>query len=287
MKIESVGVIGGGIMGQGISQDLAQTGHKVILVDVSQEILDETKSKIKTNIRLLGLFKSAIEAFNVEEILHSIHFTTDIHSLQHVDFIIENVPEKLDVKKEVFKKLDCICPAGCIFASDTSAIPISRIASWVNRPEKIIGTHFMNPTPMTKMVEVIRGPDTSDDTIEVTKKLLTQMGKDFVIVGDSPGFVTNRVLMLTINEAIFLLEEEKVNAENIDKIFRSCFGHKMGPLETADLIGLDTVLDTLNILYEYLPDHKFAPCGLLKEMVDAGLYGRKSGKGFYQYPVDE
>jgi 3-hydroxybutyryl-CoA dehydrogenase len=170
-----------------------------------------------------------------------------------------------------------------VFAANTSAIPITRIASVTRRASKVLGIHFMNPVPMKTTVEVIRGYHTSDHTIDLAKTLLEQMGKKGIVVNDSPGFVTNRVLMLTINEAICLLQDRVATAEEIDTIFRDCFGHKMGPLETADLIGLDTILYSIEALYDSFNDSKYRPCPLLKKMVDAGLYGRKNSRGFYNY----
>jgi 3-hydroxybutyryl-CoA dehydrogenase len=202
-----------------------------------------------------------------------------------VGFVIENVTEKWEIKQKVYVQLDAICPKPCIFAANTSAIPITRLASVTRRAPKVIGMHFMNPVPLKPMVEVIRGVHTSDETVETAKNFLAQMGKECIIVNDSPGFVSNRVLMLAINEAIYLLQEQVASAEDVDRIFKTCFGHKMGPLETADLIGLDTVLYSIKVLYESFNDSKYRPCPLLKKMVDAGLYGQKSGQGFYTYPI--
>jgi 3-hydroxybutyryl-CoA dehydrogenase len=215
--------------------------------------------------------------------LKRIEFSTDYNRLKKAEYIIENVPEKWNIKKEVFTQVDRLCPPATIFASDTSAIPITRIASVTNRADKVIGVHFMNPVPLINFAEIIRGCHTSDETVEVTMILLKKMGKDFVVVHDSPGFVSNRILMLTINEAIFLVQEKVASVEEIDTIFKKSFGHKMGPLETADLIGLDTILNTIEVLYNCFNDRKYRPCPILKKMVNEGLYGRKSGQGFYKY----
>jgi len=196
---------------------------------------------------------------------------------------VENVVEKWDVKEDVYARIDAICPDRCVFAANTSAISITRIASATQRADKVVGMHFMNPVPMKKTVEVIRGYHSSDATMEIAQQFLTQMGKEGIVVNDSPGFVSNRVLMLTVNEAIFLVQDQVSSAQDIDQIFKSCFGHQMGPLETADLIGLDTILYSIEVLYESFNDSKYRPCPLLKKMVDAGLYGRKSGRGFYTY----
>ena len=186
-------------------------------------------------------------------------------------------------KKEVYAKLDAICPQDCVLAANTSTIPITRLASLTKRPSKVIGMHFMNPAPLKPVVEMIRGAHTSDDTLETAKRLLAQMGKECIIVQDSPGFVSNRVLMLAINEAIRVVQEGVARAEDVDRIFKTCFAHKMGPLETADLIGLDTVLYSLQVLHEHFGDDRYSPCPLLEDMVKAGLHGQKAGQGFYQY----
>lgn len=283
MSIQNVGVIGAGVMGRGMAQNLAQTNHRTVLVDISEEILDSAKQEIAQNLRFQGLFNKEAAVGNPDEIMGRIEFTTDCDPLETADFVIENVIEKWEVKKDVYEKIDAVCPEHCVFAANTSAISITRIGSATKRPSQVVGMHFMNPVPMKKMVEVIRGYHTSEETIEISKELLAAMGKECVIVEDSPGFVSNRVLMLTVNEAIFLVHDGVAPAEDVDRIFKSCFGHKMGPIETADLIGLDTILYSLEVLYESFNDSKYRPCPLLKKLVDAGLHGRKSGEGFYTY----
>jgi 3-hydroxybutyryl-CoA dehydrogenase len=218
-----------------------------------------------------------------EEILGRIRVFTDYAVLREADFVIENVTERIGVKAEVYRRLDAICPPQCVFAANTSAIPITRIAAMTSRPAQVVGMHFMNPVPLKTAVEVIRGYHTSDETIATATRFLTLMGKKAILVGDSPGFVSNRVLMLTINEAIFLVQEKVATPEVVDEIFKNCFEHKMGPLETADLIGLDTILFSIEVLYDEFKDSKFRPCPLLRQMVDAGLRGRKNGRGFYSY----
>jgi 3-hydroxybutyryl-CoA dehydrogenase len=283
MEGELIGVIGAGVMGAGVAQTLAQTKHRVILTDRTDELLAKSKSAIEKNLRLQAFFHES--NITPAETLDRIHFTTDDESLRDTSFIIENVTEKWDVKKAVYARLDSICTSHCIFASNTSAISITRIGSVTRRPAKVIGMHFMNPVPMKKVVEVIRGHHTSDETLEKSKTLLLSMGKECVVINDSPGFVSNRVLMLTINEAVFLVQDQVAKAEEIDRIFKSCFEHKMGPLETADLIGLDTILFSLEVLYDSYNDSKYRPSPLLRKMVDAGLYGRKNGQGFYSYTI--
>ena len=294
MNIQTVGVIGAGVMGRGVAQSLAQSGpfltpegtkkgpHRVILLDISEQILSEAKRDIYNNLRLQMLLGTAI---NPDEALKQITFSDDYQLLAQADFVVENATEKWQIKEKIYQQLDAICPPRCIFAANTSAIPITRIASVTTRAQKVVGMHFMNPVPMKPVVEIIRGYHTSDETIETAQQFLAQMGKEGIVVNDSPGFVSNRVLMLTINEAIFLLQEQVAEAEEVDRIFKLCFGHKMGPLETADLIGLDTILYSIEVLHESFNDSKYRPCPLLKKMVDAGLHGRKNGQGFYTYPT--
>ena len=283
MENRLVGVIGAGVMGTGLAQNLAHSSYNVILIDVSDAILQRAKDEITKNIRFQGFFGNKEKRDDPEEILGRIIFTTTYELLKNAYFVVENVTEKWDVKKEVYATLDNVCPDHCIFAANTSAIPITRIGSATRRPAKVIGMHLMNPVPMKKMVEVIPGHHTSQETIDEARKFLAGIDKECIIVNDSPGFVSNRVLMLTINEAVFLVHEQVAEAKDVDTIFKSCFGHKMGPLETADLIGLDTILYSIEVLYESFNDSKYRPCPLLKKMVDAGLHGRKSGQGFYNY----
>ncbi len=286
MEIQTVGVIGAGVMGTGVAQNLAQTGHRVLLIDVSDEILAKARNSIHNNVRFQKLFQRVEGLEDPETVLGRIESGTSFDVLVEADYVIENVIEKWDVKQDVYARMSSICTSGTIFAANTSAISITRIASATGRPAKVIGIHFMNPVPMKNTVEVIRGYHTSKETIETSKELLARMGKECIVVNDMPGFVSNRVLMLTINEAIFLVQDQVAPAEDVDRIFKECFGHKMGPLETADLIGLDTILYSIEVLYESYNDSKYRPCPLLKKMVDAGLHGRKSGQGFYKYSID-
>jgi 3-hydroxybutyryl-CoA dehydrogenase len=286
MEIQTVGVIGAGVMGIGVAQTLAQTGHKVLLLDVSDAVLEQSAREIKQGLRFQGLFKKGPQAESPEAVLGRITFSTDYSILERADFVIENATEKFEVKQGIYQQLDLICPPHAVFAANTSAISITRIAALTERPAQVLGIHFMNPVPLKPTAEVIRGYHTSDATIETARRLLAQMGKEAIVVNDSPGFVSNRVLMLTINEAIFLVQEQVASVEDVDRIFKTCFGHKMGPLETADLIGLDTILLSIEVLYESFNDSKFRPCPLLKKMVAAGLHGRKSGQGFYPYRED-
>jgi 3-hydroxybutyryl-CoA dehydrogenase len=297
-EVRKVGVVGAGVMGVGVGQALALTGHEAVLVDLSQEILDRAREEIRKNLRFQGMLEAAQRAAQkgaqkegqgevqrepTSAVLARLSFTTELAALGDADLVVENVPEKWAIKSEVYPKLDAIAPERAIFAVDTSCFSITRVAALTKRPDRVIGIHFMNPVPLKPMVEVIRGYHTSEETIERTRAFLRRMGKESVVVNDLPGFVTNRVLMLTVNEAIFLVQDGVADAEQIDLLFRGCFGHKMGPLETADLIGLDTILYSLEVLYESYSDSKYRPSPLLRKMVDAGLLGRKSGKGFHDY----
>lgn len=284
MRYATVGVIGAGVMGVGLAHALAQTGHQVVLVDQSDEALDRARQELRDSIRAYMLLNKG-SGIDSKELLRRIRLTLDLNELAAAgaQFVIENVTEKWSVKEEVYRQLDRTCPQEVPFAANTSVISITRLAALTTRAPRFLGMHFMNPVPMKPMVEIIRGYHTSSETIEGAKALLADMKKEGIVVEDSPGFVTNRVLMLTINEAIFLLHERVSTAADVDRLFRSCFGHKMGPLETADLIGLDTILLSLEGLYDSFNDPKFRPCPLLRKMVDAGLHGKKSGQGFYSY----
>lgn len=284
MILKRIGVIGAGVMGVGVAQALVQTHHDVVLIDICDDILAQAKDQIYQNIRLSRLFNRPQESDkSPDELISQITFTTDYQQLQNVDFVVENSTEKWQIKKDIYPQLDAICPPETVFAANTSCISITRIGSVTSRADRIVGMHFMNPVPMKPTVEVIRGYHTSDATLDIAQQFLAGMNKDCIVVNDSPGFVSNRVLMLTINEAAYLLYEGVSNAEDVDQIFKKCFGHKMGPLETADLIGLDTILYSIEVLHESFADSKYRPCPLLQKMVDAGLHGRKSGTGFYSY----
>ncbi|WP_433333359.1 3-hydroxyacyl-CoA dehydrogenase family protein [Spirillospora sp. CA-294931] len=278
-----VGVVGAGTMGTGVSQLFAEGGHEVVLVDLADDILRRAREEIGQSVRTAHLVRRSVPKREPDEVLDRIRFTTELKDLVGVEYVVENVTENWETKRGLYAELDGICPSGTPFGVNTSAIPITRIASLTRRAPRVVGTHFMNPAPLKPTVEVIRGYHTSDETIERTTALLAGVGKKTVVVRDSPGFVTNRVLMLTVNEAIFLLHEGAASATDIDRLFRECFGHPMGPLATADLIGLDTVLFSLEVLYDNLNEPKYRPCPLLRTLVDAGLHGRKTGRGFHSY----
>ena len=283
MSKQIVGVVGAGVMGIGVGQSLAQAGHHVLLLDLEHDILKRAKEEIIKNLRLQRMLHKVPDQESSGDIIERITFTTDYEPFADADFVIENVVENWDAKRKVHSRLDSICLPHVVFAANTSAISITRIGSATGRADRVLGMHFMNPVPMKHIVEVIRGYHTSEETLTTAQNLLASMGKKGVVVNDMPGFVSNRVLMLTLNEAVYLVQDQVAAPADIDEIFRSCFGHKMGPLETADLIGLDTILYSIEVLYESFNDSKYRPCPLLKKMVDAGLHGRKNGKGFYTY----
>lgn len=283
--MKKIGVIGAGVMGRGVAQDLAQTGHNVVLVDISDDILHAASQEVYQAVRFHSfLNRSEGSNHDPDDVVSRINFTKDYHQLSDIEFLVENAVEKWEIKEPIYKEIDHICHEDVVFAVNTSAISITRVGGITKRPDKVVGMHFMNPVPMKRTVEVIRGYHTTDQTIQTAKDFLAGLDKEAVVVNDMPGFVSNRVLMLTVNEAIFLVQDQVAEPADIDKIFKECFGHKMGPLETADLIGLDTILYSLDVLYDSYDDSKYRPCPLLKKMVAAQLFGRKNGQGFYKYP---
>jgi 3-hydroxybutyryl-CoA dehydrogenase len=283
--VTKLGVVGAGVMGSGVAQSAAQAGFDVALVDLHQPILERARSDIYNNLRLRTLLGGP--GVDVEATLARIGFHDEPSALSEVDFVVENIVEKWEAKRELYLQIDRLCPAHCVFAANTSAISITRIASWTSRPSSVIGIHFMNPVPMKNTVEVIRGFHTSEQTLGIATTFIDRLGKRSIVVNDSPGFVSNRVLMLTINEAINLVQEQVAAAADIDLLFENCFGHRMGPLATADLIGLDTILQSLEVLQDSCDVSKYRPSTLLRRMVDAGQLGRKSGSGFFDYSLQE
>jgi len=279
---EIIGVVGAGTMGNGIAQVAARAGYTAIMRDVSEEFLQRGLAAIDKSLQR-DVDKERLDAPGKKSILERIRTTTDLEAFGEASFVIEAVTENLAVKTEVLQTLDRITPPHAILASNTSSISITKLAAATKRPDKVIGMHFMNPVPVMQLVEVIRGMATSDETYERVRTLAEKMDKIALDCQDSPGFVSNRVLMPMINEAIFTLYEGVATRESIDGIMKLGMKHPMGPLTLADFIGLDVCLAIMNVLYEGLGDPKYRPCPLLKRYVDAGWLGKKSGRGFYEY----
>ena len=283
MKEEFIAVIGAGVIGSDVALDLSIHNYNVLLKDLSSGLLEESLDKIKESYRFTRMMKKTEPLPPLDRILSRIKTTTDYAEFARIDLVIENISEIYEAKKKVYNELVQVCPEDVIYGVNTSCISITKIAALTPKPENVIGMHFMNPVPLSRMVEVVRGYHTSNETVEQTKRFVSTLRKTSVVVNDLPGFVTNRVMMLTINECVYLLYDQVAEARDVDRIFKLGFGHRMGPLATADLIGLDTVLHSLSVLYESYNDPKYRPCPLLRKMVDAGLLGKKSGKGFFNY----
>ncbi|MBT3705420.1 MAG: 3-hydroxybutyryl-CoA dehydrogenase [Proteobacteria bacterium] len=282
MTLKNIGVIGAGTMGNGIAQTCALCGFDVVMQDIAQAPLDNGMKTIQKSLeRLVG--KEKISTADYEAALARLKTTTDINAMTDRDLVIEAASENIEIKLGVFTQLNEICPDSTILATNTSSLSLTRIAAASGRADRVVGMHFFNPVPLMALVEVIRALQTSDKTYNAIETLANSLGKTPVSVKDSPGFVVNRMLVPMINEAVFILYEGLAQAEDIDAAMKLGAAHPMGPLALADMIGLDVCLWVMNVLHEEFGDSKFRPCPLLKQMVDAGYLGRKTGRGFYQY----
>ncbi len=282
MEVKQVAVIGAGTMGNGIAQVFAASGYDVILIDIKQEFIDRGMATIQKNLGRMK-DKDKISEEDVKSALSRIKTSTDMNDVKATQLVVEAATENEGLKLDIFRKLDEICPPATILATNTSSISITTIGAATKRSEKVIGMHFMNPVPVMKLIEIIRGLVTDDYTFMTINDLSTKLGKTSVEVNDYPGFVANRVLMPMINEAVFCLMEGVASAEAIDTVMKLGMNHPMGPLALGDLIGLDVVLEILNVMQRGYGDDKYRPCALLRKMVAAGHLGRKTGRGFYEY----
>jgi 3-hydroxybutyryl-CoA dehydrogenase len=282
MAIQKIGVIGAGTMGNGIAHVFARSGYSVILCDVEQKFLDRALATIGKNLDR-ELAKGKISEVQKTETLKEITATIDRSALASCDFIVEAASERFEIKSQLFREMDRICRPEVILASNTSSISITKLAATTSRPDKVIGMHFFNPVPVMKLVEIVRGLATSDETFQIVRELSIRLEKTPVEVNDAPGFVSNRVLMPLLNEAMYAVMEGVATPEAVDEVFKLGMAHPMGPLALADFIGLDVCLDIMRVMLAGLGDPKYRPCPLLIRMVDAGRLGKKSGEGFYKY----
>lgn len=280
--MKNIGVVGAGQMGSGIAQVAAQAGFSVLVTDMSKEVLERALLLIQRNLDKM-IEKQKLTMRDKENVLKNILLTSNIHDFSGMDMVIEAVTESEKAKIEIFRQLDQVCPPSTILATNTSSISITRLGAATKRADKCIGMHFMNPPTAMKLVEIVKGLVTSDETYQAIKELAEKMGKTTLMAQDSPGFLVNRMLLPMINEAVYCLHEGVGKPEDIDRAMKLGTNHPMGPLELADLIGLDTCLAILEVLHSVLGDDKYRPCPLLKKYVDAGYAGRKAGRGFYQY----
>jgi len=283
MSEHRIFVIGAGTMGADVALDFALHGNHVWIKDISTERLEAAVTMMKNTYRLARMTMAGKSLPSLENALKRIEFTTENEAMRDADLIVENVTESFEIKRAVYTEISEFDTQRTIYGVNTSCISITKLAALLPDPTRMIGMHFMNPVPLSRIVELIRGHATSEETTTRAREFVQMIGKTYIVANDLPGFVSNRVLMLMINESIWLLQDDVSSAVEIDAMFRQGLGHKMGPLATADLIGLDTILNSVNVLYESYKDSKFRPCPLLVKMVDAGLLGRKSGQGFFKY----
>ncbi len=283
--MDVIAVVGAGVMGVDVAATAAFHGYSVILKDIVPQVLSEAPQIIRRNIRNYKMVSSTLQNWNTADILSRITFTDRYEGFEKASWVIENTIEDFDVKRTLYGELREVCSPDAIFAINTSCISITKLAALLPQPERVVGMHFMNPVPLKEAVETVKGFHTSDEIVQSSETFLKSLNKKAILVQDYPGFVSNRLSHLFMNEAAFLVQDQVAEPKQIDDIFKFGYAHKMGPLETADLIGLDTVVRSLDVLYQSYQDTKFRCCPLLRKMVDAGLLGRKSGRGFYTYQL--
>lgn len=280
--MDQIAVIGAGTMGRGIAETAASQGLSVTVIEVSLAQQATAREQIRKSVEK-GIQRGRVKAASADEVLNRIRFEDQLGAVASASFVIEAVPEIEELKASLFKQLDELCRPDVVLASNTSSISITQLGQMTNRPAKVVGMHFFNPVPIMAPVEIVRGTETSEETLKQTRELAERMGKQALVVADRPGFVVNRVLMPLINEAVWALSEGVADAATIDSLMKLGCNHPMGPLELADLVGLDVCLSILDVLHRDLKDEKFRPCPLLRELVEAGKLGRKSKAGFYTY----